>query len=49
MRDQQQLEDVEYFSHMDSTITNDARCTREVKFRIATEKGASRKKENLFT
>ena len=29
MIDQKQQENVEYFSYMDSVITNDARCTRE--------------------
>jgi hypothetical protein len=33
--DQKQMENVEYFKHLDSMITNDARCTREIKSRIA--------------
>jgi hypothetical protein len=36
--DQKQLEDVEYFSYLGSMITHDARCTREIKSRIALEK-----------
>ena len=34
---------------MDSMIINDARCTREIKYRIAMEKAAFNKKKNLFT
>jgi hypothetical protein len=30
-------------------ITNDARCTREIKFKIAMAKAAFNKKETLFT
>jgi hypothetical protein len=49
MIDQKQLEDVEYFNYLDSMITNDARCTREIKFRIAIAKAAFNKKKNLCT
>jgi hypothetical protein len=28
---QKELENLEYFSYLGSTITNDARCTREIK------------------
>jgi len=35
MTDQKQLENVEYFSCLGSMITNDARCTWEIKSRIA--------------
>jgi hypothetical protein len=35
MIDQKQLENVEYFSYFGSMITNDARCTREIKSWIA--------------
>jgi hypothetical protein len=38
--DQKQLENVEYFNYWGSLITNDARCTREIKSRIATAKAA---------
>jgi hypothetical protein len=33
--DQKQLENEEYFNYLGSMITNDARCTREIKSRIA--------------
>jgi len=45
MMDQQQLENVEYFSYVDSMITNEARCTREIKSRIAMNKAEFNKKE----
>jgi hypothetical protein len=48
MLDQKQLENVEYFNYLDSMITSDARCTREIKTRIAMAKAAY-KKRNLFT
>jgi hypothetical protein len=38
MIEQKQLENVEYFNYLGSMITNDARCTREIKYRIAMEK-----------
>jgi hypothetical protein len=40
---------VEYFNYLSSTITNDARCTREIKSRIAKAKAAFNMKRNLFT
>ena len=40
MIDQKQLENVEYFNCVSSVITNDARCTREIKARIAMAKAA---------
>jgi hypothetical protein len=49
MTDQKQLENVEYFNYLDSMITNDARCTREIKSRIAMAKAAFNKKKTLFT
>jgi hypothetical protein len=49
MIDQKQLENVEYFKYLGSMITNDARCTREIKYRIAMAKAAFNKKKNLFT
>jgi hypothetical protein len=49
MIDQKQLENVEYFYCLGSMITNDARCTREIKSRIAMAKTAINKKKNLFT
>jgi hypothetical protein len=42
------LENVEYFNYLGSLVTNDARCTREIKSRIAMLKGAFNKKA-LFT
>jgi hypothetical protein len=45
MIDQKQLENVEYINCLGSKITNDARCTREIKYRIVMAKAAfSRKK-----
>jgi hypothetical protein len=44
MIDQKQLENVEYFSYLGSMITNDARCTREIKSRIALAKAAFNKR-----
>jgi hypothetical protein len=38
MIDQNQLENVEYFNYLGSMITSDARCTREIKSRIAMAK-----------
>jgi hypothetical protein len=49
MIDQKQLENVEYFNYLGSMITNDARCTHEMKSRIAMAKSAFNKKKNLFT
>ena len=36
------------FSSLGSVITDDARCTRETKFRVAMAKAAFDKKKNLF-
>jgi hypothetical protein len=44
----QKQSDVEYFNYLGSMITNDARCTREIKPWIAMAKSAFNKK-NLFT
>ena len=44
MIDQKQLENVEYFKYLGSIITNDARCTNEIKSRIATAKAPLKKK-----
>jgi hypothetical protein len=49
MTDQKQLENVEYFSYLGSTITNDARCTREIRSRIAMAKAVFNKKKTLST
>jgi len=47
--DQKQLENVEYFSYLGSRITNDARCTLDIKSRIAMAKAAFSKGEALLT
>jgi hypothetical protein len=50
MIDQKQLDNVEYFNYLVSMITNDARCTCEIKSRIAMAKAAfKKKKKTLFT
>jgi hypothetical protein len=49
MIDQKQPEKVEYFNNFGSMITNDARSTRGIKFRIAKAKAAVDKKKTLFT
>jgi len=49
MMDHKQLENAEYFNHLGSMPTRDARCTREIKSRIAVAKAAFTKKKTLFT
>ena len=50
MTDQKQLENVEYFNYLGTTVRNNARCTRDIKSRIAMAKAAiNRKKKTLFT
>ena len=44
-----ELEDVEYFKYLGSILTNDGRCTCEIKCRIAMAKVAFNKKRALFT
>jgi hypothetical protein len=44
MEDKEQPENVKYFTSLSSMITNDARCTREVKSRTAMVKAAFNKK-----
>jgi hypothetical protein len=44
----QKLDNVEYVNCLGSVITNDARCTREIKYRIVMAKAAFNKK-TLFT
>jgi hypothetical protein len=46
--DQKQLENTEYFNYFGSMITNDARCTREIKYRIDMAKAAFNRKNSLF-
>ena len=47
MIDQKQLANVEYLNCLCSIITNDARCTREIKSEIAMAKAALNKKKTL--
>jgi len=47
--DQKQLENVEYFKYLGSILTNDGRCTCEIKCRIAMAKASFNKKRTLFT
>ena len=49
MIDQKQLENVESFKYLGSILTNDGRCTCEIKCRIAMAKAAFNKKGTLFT
>jgi len=49
MIDQKQLEKVESFKYLGSILTNDGRCTCEIKCRIAMAKAAFNKKRALFT
>jgi hypothetical protein len=49
MIDQKQLENMEYFKYLGSMLTNDGRCTCEIKSRIAIAKAAFNKKRALFT
>jgi hypothetical protein len=43
------VENVEEFNYLGGMITNDVRCTREIKARIAMAKAAFNKKKTLFT
>ena len=47
--DQKQLENVESFKYLGSMLTNDGRCTCEIKSRITMAKVAFNKKRVLFT
>jgi len=49
VKDQKQPENVEYFNHLGSMITNDARRTRKFKSRIAMAKTTFNKKKNIST
>jgi hypothetical protein len=46
---QNQLENVKYFRYLGSMLTEDGRCTCEIKSRIAMAKAVFNKKKNLFT
>ena len=47
--DHKQLENVKCFKYLGSMLTDDGRCTCEIKSRIAMAKAALNKKKNLFT
>jgi hypothetical protein len=47
--DQNQLENMKCFKYLGSILTEDGRCTCEIKSRIAMAKAAFSKKKNLFT
>jgi hypothetical protein len=49
MIDQKQLENVECFKYLGSILTNDGRCTFEIKCRIAMDKATFTKKRTLCT
>ena len=49
MLDQKQLESVESLKYLGSMLTNEGRCTCEVKSRISMAKAAFNKKRSLFT
>jgi hypothetical protein len=49
MIEQKQLENVESFKYLGSILTNDGRCTCEIKCRIAMAKVAFNEKRALFT
>ena len=49
MIDQRQLENVQSFKYLGSILTNDGRCTCEIKCRIAMAKTAFNKNRALFT
>jgi hypothetical protein len=49
MIDQIPLENVEYFKNLGSALTNNGRCTCEIKSRISKEKAAFNMKKSLFT
>jgi hypothetical protein len=47
--DKKPMENVEELNYFGNMITNDARCTREIKARIAMAKAAFNRKKTLFT
>jgi hypothetical protein len=49
MIDEKQLENVESFKYLGSILTNDGRCTCEIKCGIAMAKAVLNKKRTLFT
>ena len=46
---QKQLENAQYFNYLDSVITNDVRCTREIECRIAMAQTSFNNKKAVFT
>jgi len=46
MLNQKQLENVDYFYYLGSLMTDDARCTFEIKLRISMAKAAFKKEKN---
>jgi hypothetical protein len=48
MIDQKQLKNVESFKYLGSMLTNDGRCTCEIKYRIAMAEAAFNKTRALF-
>jgi hypothetical protein len=48
MINQKQLENVGYFNCLGNMVTNDARCTCEVKYRTAMAKAAFSRKKTIF-
>ena len=46
--DQKQLQNVKCFKYLGSMLTEDGRCTCEIKSRIVMEKAAFNKKKNLL-
>jgi len=48
MIDQKQLENVKSFKYLGSMLTNDGRCTRKIKSRIAIARAAFNTKRALF-
>jgi len=49
MINQKQLKNVEYFNYFGSLITDDVKCTCEIKSRVAMTKAAFNKKRVFFT
>ena len=49
MIDQKQLENVKCFKYLGSMLTDNGRCTCEIKSKIVMAKAAFNKKKNLFT
>jgi len=46
--DQKQLENMESFKYLDSILTNDGKCTCEIKCKIGMAKAAFNKKRTLL-